>query len=64
MYLIKAYKEIYNILVGKNKFKFIKIQIIALFTSFLEAIGILSIIPYVIFLEQFETIKNKIISQK
>jgi ATP-binding cassette, subfamily B, bacterial PglK len=59
MYLIKAYKEIYNILVGKNKFKFIKIQIIALFTSFLEAIGILSIIPYVIFLEQFETIKNK-----
>ena len=59
MYLIKAYKKIYNILVGRNKFKFIKVQIIAILTSILESIGILSIIPYVIFLQRFESIISK-----
>lgn len=59
MYLIKTYKKIYNLLIGKNKLKFIKIQIIALLTSILEALGILSIIPYIIFLQKFDTIKNQ-----
>ena len=59
MYLIKTYKKIFNILIGKNKLKFIKVQIIALLTSILEALGILSIIPYIIFLQKFDTIKNQ-----
>ena len=59
MQFIKTYKKIYNILVGRYKFKFVKIQIIVLLTSILEAIGILSIIPYIIFLQKFETIINK-----
>ena len=58
MYLFKTYLSIFSILKKKDKSNFIKIQFIIIFSSILEALGILSIIPYVVFLEKLDTLKS------
>jgi len=58
VYLFKTYLSIFNILKKKDKSNFIKIQFIVIFSSILEALGILSIIPYVVFLEKLDTFKS------
>ena len=58
MYLFKTYLSIFDILIKEDKSNFIKIQFIVIFSSILEALGILSIIPYMIFLEKLDTLKS------
>ena len=58
MFLFKTYLSIFGILNKKDKSNFIKIQFIVIFSSILEALGILSIIPYVVFLEKLDTLKS------
>lgn len=58
MYLLNSYFKIYKILNKNYKLKFVRLQLTIIFASFLEAAGILSIIPYVIFLQNFSNIKK------